>query len=100
MEFAGGTSGTRTMQSLGLQDPLSAAEVGGGTMRNMEILAGDETGLDNVWPLSDPRQYLNRNLQRTLIWASVWDTMGKIYGITSAGKLLHTAMSLETGELA
>lgn len=44
-------------------------------MRNMEILAGDETGLDNVWPLSDPRQYLNRNLQCTLIWASVWDAM-------------------------
>lgn len=73
MEFASGTPGTRTMQSLGLQDPLSVAEVEAGTMRNMEILAADETGLDNVWPLSDPRQYLNRNLQYTLIWASVWD---------------------------
>lgn len=73
MGFACGTPGTRTMQSFGLQDPLSVAEVQGGTMRNLEILAADEAGLDNVWPPTDPRQYLNRSLQCTLTWASVWD---------------------------
>lgn len=74
------------MESLGLRDPLSMAELEEGAMRNMALLATDETGLDNVWPLSDPRQYLNRNLQCTLIQASVWDATWKIYGIASAGK--------------
>lgn len=75
MRLASGTPGTRTMETHGLQDPLSVAEVEEGTMRKMELLATDETGLDNVWSLRDPRQHLNRNLQCTLIQASVWDAM-------------------------
>lgn len=67
MWLASSTPRTRTMGSLGLQDPLSVAELEEGTMRNMALLAADETGLDHVWPLSDPRRYLNRNLQCTLI---------------------------------
>lgn len=65
--LASSTPRTRIMESLGLRDPLSMAELEEGAMRNMALLATDETGLDNVWPLSDPRQYLNRNLQCTLI---------------------------------